>query len=84
MKLSGFWSRPCDLFDQRANWVLRGLSLSVPQFTIINEGLKLIILDALARCYGGNDENSSRDMGGSIKGCDTIKQLTRAAYWLCI
>lgn len=40
--------------------------------------VKLIILDTLARCYGGNDENSSRDMGAFIKGCDTIKQLTGA------
>jgi len=43
-----------------------------------DQGLKLIILDTLARCYGGNDENSSRDMGAFIKGCDTIKQLTGA------
>jgi len=40
--------------------------------------VKLVILDTLARCYGGNDENSSRDMGAFIKGCDTIKQLTGA------
>jgi hypothetical protein len=40
--------------------------------------VKLIILDTLARCYGGNDENSSRDMGAFIQGCDTIKQLTGA------
>jgi len=46
--------------------------------TKTGQGLKLIILDTLARCYGGNDENSSRDMGAFIKGCDTIKQLTGA------
>jgi hypothetical protein len=40
--------------------------------------VKLVILDTLARCYGGNDENSSRDMGAFIQGCDTIKQLTGA------
>ena len=40
--------------------------------------VKLIIFDTLARCYGGNDENSSKDMGAFIKGCDTIKQLTGA------
>lgn len=40
--------------------------------------VKLVILDTLARCYGGNDENSSKDMGAFIKGCDTIKQLTGA------
>ena len=43
------------------------------------QSVKLIILDTLARCYGGNDENSSRDMGAFIKGCDTIKQITGAA-----
>ena len=46
--------------------------------TKTSQDLKLIILDTLARCYGGNDENSSRDMGAFIKGCDTIKQLTGA------
>ena len=46
--------------------------------TKTGQDLKLIILDTLARCYGGNDENSSRDMGAFIKGCDTIKQLTGA------
>jgi len=40
--------------------------------------VKLVILDTLARCYGGNDENSSKDMGAFILGCDTIKQLTGA------
>jgi len=40
--------------------------------------VKLVILDTLARCYGGNDENSSKDMGAFIKGCDAIKQLTGA------
>ena len=46
--------------------------------TKTGQDLKLIILDTLARCYGGNDENSSRDMGAFIKGCDTIKHLTGA------
>ena len=41
--------------------------------------VKLIILDTLARCYGGNDENSSRDMGAFIQGCDQIKLLTGAS-----
>jgi putative DNA primase/helicase len=40
--------------------------------------VQLIILDTLARCYGGKDENSSQDMGAFIAGCDMIKQLTGA------
>jgi len=46
--------------------------------TKTGHAVKLVILDTLARCYGGNDENSSKDMGAFIKGCDTIKQLTGA------
>lgn len=42
------------------------------------QGVKLIILDTLARCYGGNDENSSKDMGAFITGCAAIQQLTGA------
>jgi len=44
-----------------------------------DEAVKLVILDTLARCYGGNDENSSRDMGAFIRGCDAIKQRTGAS-----
>ena len=40
------------------------------------QGVKLVILDILARCYGGNDENSSKDMGAFITCCAAIQQLT--------
>ncbi|MEP7285404.1 MAG: AAA family ATPase [Chloroflexota bacterium] len=39
---------------------------------------KLIILDTLARCMIGGDENSSRDMGLVIEACDQIKRETGA------
>lgn len=42
------------------------------------QDVKLIILDTLARCYGGNDENSSKDMGAFITGCAAIQQHTGA------
>ncbi|HGC0880764.1 TPA: AAA family ATPase, partial [Escherichia coli] len=38
------------------------------------ENVRLIVIDTLARCFGGNDENDSRDMGAFIQGCDAIKQ----------
>ncbi|MFP2516143.1 helicase RepA family protein [Buttiauxella agrestis] len=38
----------------------------------------LVVIDTLARCFGGNDENDARDMGAFIEGCDTIKQKTGA------
>ncbi|END8729751.1 AAA family ATPase, partial [Escherichia coli] len=34
--------------------------------------VRMIILDTLARCFGGNDENDSRDMGAFIRGCDEL------------
>ncbi|WP_312284906.1 helicase RepA family protein [Yokenella regensburgei] len=40
--------------------------------------VRLVVIDTLARCFGGNDENDARDMGAFIEGCDTIKQATGA------
>lgn len=40
--------------------------------------LKLIIVDTLARCFGGGDENRASDMGAFIQGCDRIKATTGA------
>ncbi|MFK0572919.1 AAA family ATPase [Endozoicomonas sp.] len=38
----------------------------------------LIVVDTLARCFAGADENSTRDMNNFIAGCDRIKAATRA------
>ncbi|MCL7707192.1 helicase RepA family protein, partial [Enterobacter kobei] len=40
--------------------------------------IRLIVVDTLARCFGGNDENDARDMGAFIEGCDVIKRETGA------
>ena len=40
--------------------------------------LKLIIVDTLARCFGGGDENRASDMGAFIQGCDKVKANTGA------
>lgn len=40
--------------------------------------VKFIVIDTLARCFGGNDENDARDMGAFIEGCDYVKQATGA------
>lgn len=42
------------------------------------EPVRFIVVDTLARCFGGNDENDARDMGAFIEGCDTIKRETGA------
>lgn len=39
----------------------------------------LIVIDTLARCTVGKDENSSRDMGEFIASCDRLKAATNAA-----
>ncbi|OTA21726.1 DNA primase [Xenorhabdus beddingii] len=41
--------------------------------------VRLIILDTLARCFGGADENDSRDMGAFVRGCDELKAKTGAS-----
>lgn len=40
--------------------------------------LRMIVLDTLARCFGGSDENDARDMGAFIRGCDDLKRRTGA------
>ncbi|EON3355511.1 helicase RepA family protein, partial [Yersinia enterocolitica] len=40
--------------------------------------VRLIVLDTLARCFGGSDENTAKDMGAFIQGCDFIKAETGA------
>lgn len=44
--------------------------------------VRLIILDTLARCFGNSDENTARDMGAFIQGCDAIRYHTRAAMMI--
>lgn len=41
--------------------------------------VRLIVLDTLARCFGNSDENTARDMGSFIQGCDAIRFQTQAA-----
>ncbi|PHM24818.1 AAA family ATPase [Xenorhabdus budapestensis] len=41
--------------------------------------IRLIILDTLARCFGGADENDSKDMGAFVRGCDELKAKTGAS-----
>lgn len=43
-----------------------------------NKPVRLIVIDTLARCFVGGDENRSDDMGAFVAGCDYIKQKTGA------
>lgn len=40
--------------------------------------LKLIVIDTLARSFGSGDENSAKDMGTFISGCDQVREKTGA------
>jgi hypothetical protein len=39
----------------------------------------LVVVDTIARTFGGGDENSSVDMGKYVAGLDTIRETSRAA-----
>lgn len=39
---------------------------------------KMVIIDTLARCMVGGDENSAKDVGEFIAACDKVKQATKA------
>ena len=43
------------------------------------EGIRLIVVDTLARCFVGGDENSAQDMGQFIDGVDKLRKETGAA-----
>jgi hypothetical protein len=40
---------------------------------------RLVIVDTLARCYLGGDENSAQDMGGFVEACNSVQKATGAA-----
>ena len=40
--------------------------------------VRMVVIDTLARCFGGHDENSASDMGAAIVSCDRIKEATGA------
>ncbi len=42
----------------------------------------MIVLDTLARCMVGGDENTARDMGLLIAECDRVREATRATILL--
>jgi len=40
----------------------------------LDEPPALIVLDTLARCFGGGDENATKDMSAFVSACDTVRQ----------
>ncbi len=56
--------------------LMKWLSLPARVERETGKPVRMIILDTLARCFGGNDENDARDMGAFIRGCDDLKRRT--------
>lgn len=68
-KLSNFYAIPCpvSITDER--------DLNLMVAAIVNRGLKpgLIVIDTLARCFGGLNENSTQDMSKFVESCDSLR-----------
>jgi hypothetical protein len=45
-------------------------------------GFKLIVVDTLARCMAGGDENSAEDMGLFVHACDRLRKATGSSVLL--
>lgn len=50
----------------------------------VDEPFGLVIIDTLARSFGGADENQARDMGAFISACDQIRANTGGATLLIV
>ena len=65
-----------------ARWLPRAVNLLDPQWTgalteVAARRLPVLtIIDTVARSMPGGDENSSRDMGAFIEGCDLIRRAS--------
>lgn len=44
--------------------------------------ISLIVIDTVARCFGGGDENNTKDMGMFIAACDNLRTATNASVLL--
>jgi RecA/RadA recombinase len=57
----------------------RDMRLLAERIAALGVAVKLIVVDTLARCFVGRDENSAQDMGEFVAGIDWLKQVTGAA-----
>lgn len=68
----------CPIFPASPESVQQIIQAANDVKTATSMPVRLIILDTLARCFGGSDENAAKDMGAFIQGCDYIKAATQA------
>lgn len=67
----------CPIFPASPESVQQVIQAAKDVKTATNMPIRLIILDTLARCFGGSDENAAKDMGAFIQGYDYIKAATQ-------
>lgn len=77
-KLDNLWLVNRPVFPVREEEVTEVIRAAQQIETECGLPVQMIVIDTLARCFGGNDENDARDMGAFIEGCDNIKQKTGA------
>lgn len=84
------WTRQFSEFD-RSELGLDGwfyvlgdaISFIEPEFELLIAAIAerkfaLIVIDTLARCMAGGDENVAKDMGQFVRSCDRLRKLTGA------
>jgi hypothetical protein len=54
--------------------ILDYLAIGIRQTLKAGEKPKLIVIDTLNRCFGGGDENSTKDMSAFVAGCDAMRE----------
>lgn len=61
-----FYRQPVDFFDPtQINHFIKLCE---------NTGVRMVVVDTLARCFGGRDENSTQDMNAFVDAADRIKR----------
>ncbi|MBF0035079.1 AAA family ATPase [Citrobacter freundii] len=68
----------CPVFPASPESIQQVILATQDIFQLTGMPVRLIILDTLARCFGSSDENTARDMGAFIQGCDAIRYHTHS------
>ncbi len=76
-------SVPCRFFPEAVN-LRDGVAVQhlLNKLDAMPEPPKLVVIDTLARCMPGGDENSNKEMGELVDACDRIRRHTGACVLL--
>jgi len=72
-QLEHFYRIDCPIFPASPESLMQVIQAIDAILAGSQKPLRLIVLDTLARCFGGSDENTAKDMGAFIQGCDSLK-----------